>query len=78
MDALNTLYPSLPTNLKAMDALQLNQAVGTSTIPDELTAAIANNAGGHWNHCFFWRVSAHAAWSLPAMEAGIPPYYLFS
>ena len=35
---------------------ELSQAVGTRDIPSDVTTAVRNNGGGHWNHSFFWKV----------------------
>ena len=34
----------------------LNKAVGTRDIPSDVTTAVRNNGGGHWNHSFFWKI----------------------
>lgn len=45
------------------DDLTLEEIVGAAgTYPD----AVRNNAGGHWNHSFFWRIMA------PTGEGGAP------
>jgi Fe-Mn family superoxide dismutase len=42
--------------LKDLGLVDLNKAVGTSAIPTEVSVAVRNNGGGHWNHSFFWTV----------------------
>lgn len=47
VDALNAAVAANP----AAQGMSLDQLVATAgTMP----AAIRNNAGGHWNHTFFW------------------------
>lgn len=46
--------------LKGQSLEQLVAKAGT------LPAAVRNNAGGHWNHSFFWQTMA------PAVQAGTP------
>ncbi|HMZ13509.1 MAG TPA: superoxide dismutase [Mycobacterium sp.] len=47
VDALNTAVAANP----ALQGMSLEQLV---TSAGELPAAVRNNAGGHWNHTFFW------------------------
>ena len=47
VDALNTAVVADP----ALQGMSLEQLV---TSAGELPAAVRNNAGGHWNHTFFW------------------------
>ncbi len=47
VDALNTAVAANP----ALQGMSLEQLV---TSAGELPPAVRNNAGGHWNHTFFW------------------------
>ena len=35
------------------------------SIPENIRAAVRNNAGGHWNHSFFWQILAPSAGGAP-------------
>lgn len=59
VDNLNKAVAADPT-LKGQTLAQLVARAGT------LPAAVRNNAGGHWNHSFFWATMA------PPAEAGQP------
>ena len=59
VEALNNAVGEAP----ALAGQSLEQLVARA---DTLPAVIRNNAGGHWNHSFFWRTMA------PPTEAGVP------
>lgn len=59
VDALNKAVASEPT-LTGQSLEQLVTKAGT------LPATVRNNAGGHWNHSFFWKTMA------PPANAGTP------
>jgi Fe-Mn family superoxide dismutase len=42
--------------LKDLGIVDLNKAVGKSTLPSEVATAIRNSGGGHYNHTFFWNI----------------------
>lgn len=52
---LQTAISQAPT-LKGKSLDDLNKAVGTQDIPSDVTTAVRNNGGGHWNHSFFWNI----------------------
>jgi len=43
-------------DLKQLDLVALNQAVGTDKLPKDAATGLRNNAGGHFNHSLFWKV----------------------
>lgn len=43
-------------SLKGIELLDLQKAIGTDKIPEDVATAVRNNGGGHWNHSFFWKV----------------------
>ena len=46
---------------KSLDWLLQN----LSAVPESVRAAVRNNAGGHWNHTFFWQITAPKAGGDP-------------
>ncbi|CAL8463721.1 g3255 [Coccomyxa elongata] len=44
--------------LKEMDLNELQRAIGTGKVPQDVKGAVRNHGGGHWNHSFFWKVMA--------------------
>ncbi len=67
VDALNKAVAETPS-LSGQSPEQLVARAGT------LPAVVRNNAGGHWNHSFFWRTMAPPAETgqpSPALKAAI-------
>ena len=54
---------------KSLDALIANLAA----VPEAIRGPVRNNAGGHWNHSFFWKLMAPSAGGAPpgALSAAI-------
>lgn len=42
--------------LKTLGLVDLNKAIGSDAIPASVATKVRNNAGGHLNHSFFWKV----------------------
>ena len=51
---------------KSIDALVTDLA----SVPDNLRGAVRNNAGGHWNHSFFWKILAPKSGGAPSGKLG--------
>lgn len=51
---------------KSIDALVTDLA----SVPDNLRGAMRNNAGGHWNHSFLWKILAPKAGGAPSGKLG--------
>ena len=49
---VNNINAALDTfpELKQLGIVDINKAVGTEKIPDDVAVAVRNNGGGHWNH----------------------------
>eukprot|EP00891_Asterochloris_glomerata_P002866 jgi/Astpho2/2866/Aster-01020 len=43
-------------DLKQLDLVALNHAVGTDKLPKDAATGLRNNLGGHFNHSLFWKV----------------------
>ncbi len=49
----------------------LEELVGNlNAVPEAIRTAVRNNAGGHWNHSFFWRLMAKGAGGAPTGALG--------
>ncbi len=53
-------------DLEAKSADELIQDLGS--VPEDIRAAVRNNAGGHVNHTFFWKVIAPGGAKAPSGE----------
>ncbi len=49
-----TLNPALGKFDATDDIVLLNKQCGTAAIPQDVATTVRNNAGGHFNHSFFW------------------------
>src|SRR4030095_14001415 len=47
---------------KSLDALLADLA----SVPENIRGPVRNNAGGHWNHTFFWRIMGPKAGGSPS------------
>lgn len=52
IDKLNTALEGTEFAEKSLD--EVIQSI--DLMPEEIRNAVRNNAGGHWNHSFFWKV----------------------
>ncbi|MGH7941444.1 MAG: superoxide dismutase [Limisphaerales bacterium] len=50
VDNLNKAVAGTPLEKKSLDAIVSDLA----SVPDNIRGPVRNNAGGHWNHSFFW------------------------
>lgn len=55
MNNVNAALDKFP-EFKDVGIVDLNQKAGSSAIPEDIATAVRNNAGGHWNHTFFWKI----------------------
>ena len=50
----------------ALEAKSLEQIIkDIPSVPDSIRGPVRNNAGGHWNHSFFWKLMAPSAGGAP-------------
>ncbi|MGH8024628.1 MAG: superoxide dismutase [Limisphaerales bacterium] len=52
VDNLNKAVAGTPLENKSLEAI----LGGLASAPDNIRGAVRNNAGGHWNHSFFWKL----------------------
>jgi superoxide dismutase, Fe-Mn family len=52
VDNLNKAVAGTPFESKSLEALVADLA----SVPDNIRGPVRNNAGGHWNHSFFWKL----------------------
>lgn len=55
------------SDLQGLDLVELNNRIGKGEVPSDVSTALRNNGGGHWNHTFFWK--ARACWLLGLVKA---------
>jgi len=42
--------------LQGKSLLELQEMVGTKSVPNSVAGTVRNNGGGAWNHAFFWKI----------------------
>jgi superoxide dismutase, Fe-Mn family len=58
VDNLNKAVAGTPMEKMSLEELLQNMS--------KMPAAVRNNAGGHWNHTFFWQIMAPQAGGIPS------------
>ena len=59
VDNLNAALKNYP----ALQQKTLEELIkGYATLPEEIATAVRNNAGGHFNHSFFWHLDEKEWW----------------
>jgi hypothetical protein len=68
--SLSVVWHSLPgaggparEDALTLTVSQIVALVGTEQLPSNISSALRNNAGSHWNHALFWKV--RLLWSFP-------------
>jgi Fe-Mn family superoxide dismutase len=61
VDNLNKAVAGTPLESKSLEALVGDLA----SVPDNIRGPVRNNAGGHWNHSFFWKQLSGKAAKAP-------------
>lgn len=57
IDNLNKLLEPHPE----LASLTIDQVIESlTTVPEDIRQKVRNNAGGHWNHSFFWEIMSSA------------------
>jgi len=66
VDNLNKAVAGTPLESKSLDALVSDLA----SVPDNIRGPVRNNAGGHWNHTFFWNILNGKGGGAPSGKLG--------
>lgn len=54
-----------------LEAKSLDQIIkDLASVPDAIRGPVRNNAGGHWNHSFFWKILGPNAGGAPTGKLG--------
>jgi superoxide dismutase, Fe-Mn family len=61
VDNLNKAVAGTPLDGKPLDAL----VADIGSVPENIRGPVRNNAGGHWNHSFFWKLLSGKAANAP-------------
>ena len=61
VDNLNKAVAGTPLDGKPLDAL----VADIGSVPENIRGPVRNNAGGHWNHSFFWKLLSGQAAKAP-------------
>ena len=68
VDNLNKAVAGTPLDGKPLEALIGDLA----SVPDNIRGPVRNNAGGHWNHSFFWKLLSGKAPKAPEADNPCP------
>jgi superoxide dismutase, Fe-Mn family len=66
VDNLNKAVAGTPLESKSLEALVSDLA----SVPDNIRGPVRNNAGGHWNHTFFWNILNGKGGGAPSGKLG--------
>jgi Fe-Mn family superoxide dismutase len=66
VDNLNKAVAGTPFENKSLEALVGDLA----SVPDNIRGPVRNNAGGHWNHTFFWNILNGKGGGAPSGKLG--------
>jgi Fe-Mn family superoxide dismutase len=65
---VDKLNKALEVSPELADKSIVELVANISALPESIRAAVRNNAGGHWNHTFFWELMTPGGSNAPAGE----------
>ena len=63
---VNNLNAAMEKHVEFSDTTSENLILSLGSIPEDIREAVRNNAGGHFNHRFFWEIMKPAGGDGPA------------